>query len=175
MRRVSPLGAIVRGLVAGAIGATAQARFARVTSRLARLLPERAQRRRTGELAHLGYGAAWGALYGLAREILPWPDEALTAIVATGAWLLSDDLLLPLLRAAPWPHRRAPRAHLVGLASHFAFGLSVAATYRALRRSPLALLGAALSTLDARQRQAALDRLASPFERAGSTAARTLH
>src|SRR5262245_29557929 len=128
MRRVSPLGALARGLVAGAAGSLAQSVFHKATRRVRppsprgvfeppepaqvgepstetvarRLVEEMMQRgpltprqkRVGGRLVHVGFGAAWGGLYGLLRESLPRRGGGLAG-VAFGAlvWALGDELI----------------------------------------------------------------------------------
>src|SRR5512132_601151 len=102
MREVTPLGALARGLVAGAVGSAVQSLFFKATARLqpqppkdvfqppdeqqagemamgtvARRVVEglarrgpitEAQKKAGGQIVHFAYGAAWGGLWGLARE-----------------------------------------------------------------------------------------------------------
>src|SRR5262249_48323085 len=102
-RHPTPLGAVLRGLWAGAAGALAQNLFFLATRRIAPQTPRdvfqppeeiqkqepatetvarrvveglaarplsAARKQLGGSLVHHGFGAAWGGLYGLARESL---------------------------------------------------------------------------------------------------------
>jgi hypothetical protein len=130
----TPLGALVRGMVAGAVGAGMQSLFFRATRRWmpepSQAPPELARPEPEARRAiHYGFGAAWGGLYGLARESVPISALGFGALV----WVASDNLLLPALRLAAWPRHYTLREHIYALKADFAYGLSTAAAYAALR------------------------------------------
>jgi hypothetical protein len=164
-KKPSPLGALGRGLIAGALGAGVQSLFFLATKSLmpkpTKVPPELGKpepeaqgessletvaRRTTeglmqrgpldeksksfaGSVVHYAFGAAWGGLYGLARESMSVSGLAFGALV----WAASDNFLLPLFRLAGWPNRYSLREHHYALQAHFAYGLATAAAYAALR------------------------------------------
>jgi len=165
MREGTPIGALVRGLVAGTAGAGAQDGFFRATARLAPEAPRvfeprdpeqreetalettarrlaalagrppltREQKRRLARWVHYGFGAAWGALYGLGHE--SWRARRRWAGVlgfSTAVWMLGDNLLLAALGLAAPPQKYPLRLHAYALAAHVAYGAAVAGSYRAL-------------------------------------------
>ena len=82
-----------------------------------------------GSAVHYAFGAAWGGLYGLARESTGVSALGFGALV----WMASDNLLLPLFRLAAWPQRYSLKEHHYALQAHFVYGLSTAAAYALLR------------------------------------------
>jgi hypothetical protein len=161
----SPLGALLRGLAAGAIGAGAQSLFffatkkwrpspteippgsgkpeveaigetnietvaRRTTEGLMRRGPlDAASKSAAGSLVHYAFGAAWGGLYGLARETTRVSSLGFGAVV----WMASDNLLLPAFRLTAWPARYSVKEHHYALQAHFVYGVSTAAAYAVLR------------------------------------------
>lgn len=104
------------------------------------------QKARLGELVHYGFGAGWGGLYGLVRASYPraWSPRGMAGF-ALGVWLLGDNLLLPAMRLAAWPHRYPPKVHAHALGAHLAYGAGVALTLGAIDRAPLVPLVAGLA------------------------------
>jgi len=82
-----------------------------------------------GSIVHYAFGAAWGGLYGLARETANVSPLGFGALV----WMASDNLLLPTFRLAAWPARYSLKEHHYALQAHFVYGLSTAAAYAVLR------------------------------------------
>jgi hypothetical protein len=181
---VKPIGALLRGIFAGALGSGAQELFFRATSRLApsggggfepveaeqagemptqtvarRLVEGLARRgplgekakRRAGEAVEVGFGAAWGGLYGLLRESFPAAGR-LAGVAGFSAAVagVSNGVIVPLFRVGPWPHRVPLRSHGYYLASHLAYGAVTALAYEALRRRPLSSAVALAVALRAR-------------------------
>jgi hypothetical protein len=160
---VSPIGAVLRGLIAGTAGAWAQRLFFQFTRRLAPRSPpdvfdppEPAQKEelgtetvarrlieglfvrrlserwkhRAGTLVHYGFGAAWGMLYGIARDSFPIAAGAAGLGLFSGTvWLVGDQLLLPIAKLAAGPQRYPIALHAYTLLAHVAYGLGVAAAY----------------------------------------------
>jgi hypothetical protein len=119
-------------MVAGAVGAGMQSLFFRATKRWKpepSPVPPELSRPEPGNAIHYGLGAAWGGVYGLARESVPVSALGFGALV----WMASDNLLLPALRLAAWPRHHTLREHVYALKAHFAYGLSTAAAYAVLR------------------------------------------
>ena len=153
----SPLGALGRGLLAGAIGAGAQSVFFKlvkappptkpppgegkpegndvtaleaVSGRLEGLTGrDLGDKSRVASAIHYLFGAMWGGLYGLARESFRMPPQLFGVLV----WALSDNVLLPAFRLAAWPHRYSGREHRYAVKAHVAYGLATAGSYAVLR------------------------------------------
>ncbi|MFO7179103.1 MAG: hypothetical protein DIU78_010420 [Pseudomonadota bacterium] len=102
---------------------------------------------RAGEIVHYVYGATWAGLYGLVAATSR-PARSLPGGLAFGTivWAISEGLVLPLFRLAPWPRASLLRNHAYSLASHLVYGAATAgATHTLLRlgsRPALAALGA---------------------------------
>ena len=158
----SPMGALARGLVAGAIGAGGQSLFFKATASLMpkptkiRAKPEaKAQKetsletvaRRTTEglmqrgpldVAQKKRAASavhylFGAAWGGLYGLLRETTRVSPLLFGAAVWMLSDNLLLPLFRVAAWPHKYKLSEHHYALHAHFAYGLSTAAAYALLR------------------------------------------
>jgi uncharacterized membrane protein YagU involved in acid resistance len=107
----------------------------RVTEHLARRGPLE-HPNAAAQAVHLGFGSAWGALYGLAAGTLPrlaTPKGGLAFGMAV--WLLSDDVLLPAFRLSAWPHHYPVKTHVYAIAAHAVYGAIVASTFVALGRA----------------------------------------
>jgi uncharacterized membrane protein YagU involved in acid resistance len=91
------------------------------------------RKKRLGTLVHLGFGAAWGAIYGLLAE--SFPEKVMTPVGAAGfgagVWMLSDNLLLPSAKLAAWPTQYPAKTHAYALAAHLVYGASVVGAYQA--------------------------------------------
>lgn len=107
----------------------------RVTEQLAQRPPlEHPQG--AAQAVHLGFGSAWGALYGLAAGTLPRLGTLQGGLgFGMVVWLVSDDLLLPAFRLSAWPHRYPVKGHLYAIAAHAVYGAIVASTFAALGRA----------------------------------------
>ena len=183
----TPLGALARGLVAGAVGSFVQNRFFRATAGIAPATPpdafeppEREQRdetatqtvarrsvedlmqrgplspeqkERAGRLVHYAFGAAWGGVYGLARESVPALGSPIGASVyGTVVMLASDGVILPAFRLSARPAAYPARTHAYAWVAHLVYGLAVYGAYDALGRSPGLVAALAGARLSARRR-----------------------
>lgn len=83
--------------------------------------------------AHLGYGAACGALYGLLRPLLPRSNSAAGLIFGGAVWGVSYLGLLPALDLFPSATKDSPRRQAVMIAAHGVYGVSLAEVEQALR------------------------------------------
>jgi uncharacterized membrane protein YagU involved in acid resistance len=94
------------------------------------------QKKTLGVFVHFAFGAAWGAVFGLAAESFPEPVLSVTgASVFGGAvWMLSDNVLLPAVKLAGTPQKYPAKNHAYALAAHLVYGLSVWAAYEGCRR-----------------------------------------
>lgn len=159
LRRKSPtpLGAVARGFVAGAIGSGVQSLFFKlVKAPKPTRLPEGegkpegndvsalqavatrlegmtrrdlGDKSRVASAIHVLFGAMWGGVYGLVRESFRMPPQLFGVLV----WALSDNVLLPAFRLAAWPNRYSAREHRYAVQAHLAYGLATAGSYAALR------------------------------------------
>jgi hypothetical protein len=89
-----------------------------------------------GKAVHYGYGVAWGAAFALvARALAPRRRPPVATGLAFGAllWVLSDEVLVPLLGFSRGPARYPPSSHLKGLAAHLVYGLATETAWRAAR------------------------------------------
>ncbi len=157
-RRMSPLGALLRGAIAGAVATSGQALLARfapsepedafnppeqeqkfeeptetVARRTVEQLAQRgpvADRKKAGKLVAYGFGSSWGALYGAAAGSLR-RFNSLPAALGFGAlvWEASENVLLPAFRLRGEPKRYPVKVHAFDAASHLAFGAAVYAVF----------------------------------------------
>lgn len=81
-----------------------------------------------GQLVHYATGATLGTLFA---AVVPKPKLWHGALFGAAAWMLNDNVLLPLLRVGDWPNRYGVGLHLRALGAHLVFGV---ATAWALRR-----------------------------------------
>ena len=97
-------------------------------------LPDRRARALGGKTIHYGYGIAWGAAFALAARALRFRPPVATGL-AFGAllWVLSDEVLVPLLGFSRLPARYPASSHLKGLAAHLVYGVATEAGWRAAR------------------------------------------
>jgi putative membrane protein len=95
---------------------------------------EESRKRRVGAVVHYVYGAAWGAVFGIAERKLEFP--LLLAGVSFGAalWLVSDEILIPLFGFSLKPTNYPPSVHAKALAAHVVYGAATDGGYRLLSR-----------------------------------------
>ena len=158
----SPLGALGRGLLAGAIGAGAQSLFFVLTKRWTpqpTRLPEGEGKPEGNDVSALE-AVAGRTVEGLMKRTLDPEQKPRVAgaihylfgamwgglyglaresfrfppqLFAVLVWALSDNLFLPAFRLAAWPHRYAAREHRYALQAHLAYGMATAGSYAVLR------------------------------------------
>ena len=90
-----------------------------------------------GTMFHVGYGAAWGALYALARErhpIDPWVGGAVMGAVIYGITFPRWGGAVKTRTERP-PRRRSWAMEVVAASVTLGFGLPTALTYERLRRA----------------------------------------
>ncbi|HEX6974037.1 MAG TPA: DUF1440 domain-containing protein [Vicinamibacterales bacterium] len=85
-----------------------------------------------GSALHYAFGAAMGALYGLAAEVQPRTTAAAGLPFGTAVWLAADEVGVPLAGFAGKPTDYPVSRHAAALASHLVFGLTVEGVRRAL-------------------------------------------
>ena len=148
----SPIGAVVRGLAAGAAGTAAMTAYqtavakargseasttpAEVGKRVIRgVFHRRFDEDRTSALnnaMHWGYGTSWGAVYALADGIGEVPVIPRGAAFGTTVWAASL-LELPAMKLAPPVWEYPPLELALDVSYHLVYGVAVAAAYAALR------------------------------------------
>lgn len=149
----SPLGAVGRGLVAGAIGTAAmtaaQTAWYRATgsessstpAEVGRRLVEGVLRRRVPEerlpllnqVMHWAYGTGWGVAYGLVAGTRR--PGALRGGAAFGAAVWGSSLVeLPAMRLAPPVWEYPPRQLASDVGFHLVYGIAAGAAFAALSR-----------------------------------------
>lgn len=85
--------------------------------------------------AHLVFGTACGALFGLiARVVRPRAPEALGVPFAVGVWIVSYFGWIPALRILPPPSEDRPGRAWTMLAAHLVYGVALGAAWRVLAR-----------------------------------------
>jgi hypothetical protein len=162
-RKPTPLGALARGLLAGAAGTFAQDLFFRASARWAprsvELPPgegkpdgrdesslETASRRlvecmmmRAPLRAEAKRRAAtvlhylFGAGFGGLYGLWRETARVPASIFGLTVWMVGDNLLLPLFRLAAWPQHYNAAIHAYAIQAHLAYGLGTAAAYALLR------------------------------------------
>jgi hypothetical protein len=160
--RVTPLGALARGLVAGVAGTAAMTAYqlaiaklrgrplrtqvprrwadapapAQVGKRVADGLGRRVTLQdvpRLTTVVHWSTGIVWGAAYGLVEGTLEAPPVVAGLGYGTGVWASAYAQLVPLgIYKLPWQYPPADIA--IDLSYHLVYGLGVAGAYAALDR-----------------------------------------
>ncbi len=98
-----------------------------------RRIPER-RKGLAGWVVHYAYGVAWGAAFGLgARAIAPRIPVVAGLAFGAALWLLSDEVLVPLLRFSRRPAEYPASTHAKGLAAHLVYGVATDVGWRAAR------------------------------------------
>lgn len=92
--------------------------------------PTRAEKEALAEVAHWGFGATMGALYGALHGSASVPAGGI--LFGTAVWLVFSELAVPLLGLGPAPARTPLKGHLGHLGGHWIYGLVTAATLQGL-------------------------------------------
>lgn len=162
MVRSSPLGAVVRGLVAGAAGTAAMTGYQMLVAKLRgqadadapgswqdapapaqvgkRILTgvfqeqvQLDQAARLTNVMHWAYGTGWGAAYGLLQGTAGAPRLRAGATFGAGVWAMSYAQLVPMgIYQAPWKY--PPKELALDLSYHLVYGVSAALAFDALTR-----------------------------------------
>jgi uncharacterized membrane protein YagU involved in acid resistance len=126
------------------------------------------QKVRGSQIVHYGYGATWGAAYGVLRESLPALRRPAGVVgYASAVWMVADNIILPLFRLAAWPQRYPAKLHVYAWMAHLAYGAGVAAAYEALRKT--SLVSTAIGAWLLWRRARALRRIPAPLRPAAKT------
>lgn len=85
-----------------------------------------------GPIVHYVYGAAIGGLYGYAASRNPKLAVAAGLPFGVAAWVLADEIPLPLLGLSESPWQYPASMHAYSLASHVVYGMTTEAVRRGL-------------------------------------------
>jgi uncharacterized membrane protein YagU involved in acid resistance len=99
---------------------------------LGRPLSER-EKEIAGPVAHYLFGAAAGAVYGMAAEIDPSATRGAGIPYGIGVWLVADEIGMHAAGFATSPRDYPLSRHASALATHIVFGLTVEGVRRLLR------------------------------------------
>lgn len=150
---ITPLGAVVRGVVAGAGGTVVMTGYQVAVAKLrdsdsssapaevGRRIIEGVFQREVPEdwmdglnnAMHALYGTSWGPVYGLAQSSLELPVAHHGALFGTLVWAASL-VELPAMKIAPPVWKTPPLEVALDLSYHLVYGLGVAATFALLDR-----------------------------------------
>jgi hypothetical protein len=143
---------LAEGTVGGTAGAVVMSGWFRVSRRAGFMrerppqrivrtvvLPGSKERPRTaerplGELAHLGFGASTGALFGLLTGRAR-PRVRTGVLYALAVWAVSYQGWIPAVGIMPFAHRDRPGRAVTMLTAHVPYGVVLALVLRRLRRS----------------------------------------
>jgi hypothetical protein len=156
--RPTPLGAIGRGLLAGAVGTAAMTAWQALSSRgssgdepkdpweeapapakVAKRVAEGVFEREipadkvgfVTEAMHWGYGTGWGAVYGILAGTTGRSTAPGGLAFGTAVWASSYAQLVPMgLYEPPWKY--PPKTLALDLSYHLVYGTALAAAYRLL-------------------------------------------
>ena len=90
-----------------------------------------------GEFVHYAIGAASGAVYGAAAELVPDVTAGAGIPFGTAFWLVVDEGAVPLLGLSKPPFDYPLSTHIYAMTSHFVFGVTTEIVRRAVRRGVL--------------------------------------
>jgi len=157
-----PLGAIVRGLVAGAGGTAAMTAYqtalsngpagepggdswndAPAPAKVAKRILEGVFHRKVSpariplltNVMHWAYGTAWGSAYGAVQGTMHKRPLLLGPVFGVGVWAASYAALVPMgIYRSPW--RYPARELATDLSYHLVYGVGAAVSYETLERVP---------------------------------------
>ncbi len=151
--RTSPLGAVIKGLIAGAIGTGVMTAYQLAAAKamgsgssnvpgevgkrviegvLQRSVSDEEKEKLTNPV-HALYGISWGALYGIVQESLRPSSSKHGLAFGTTVWGASL-VQLPAMGLAPPVWEMSPQTIALDLSYHLVYGLGVAAGYTAIDR-----------------------------------------
>ena len=151
--RTTPLGAVIKGLVAGAIGTAVMTAYQLAAAKAMgsgssnvpgevgkRVLEGVFQREVSDEQVeqltnpvHVIYGVSWGPLYGIVQSSLSRGSGRHGLAFGTAVWGASL-VQLPAMKLAPPVWEMSPSSIALDLSYHLVYGLGVAAGYAAIDR-----------------------------------------
>jgi Predicted periplasmic/secreted protein len=151
--RTTPLGAVIKGLVAGAIGTAVMTAYQLAAGQAMgsgpsnvpgevgkRVLEGVFQREVSDEQVeqltnpvHVIYGVSWGPLYGIVQSSLSRGSGRHGLAFGTAVWGASL-VQLPAMKLAPPVWEMSPSSIALDLSYHLVYGIGVAAAYAAIDR-----------------------------------------
>jgi hypothetical protein len=151
--RTTPLGAVLKGLVAGAIGTAVMTAYQLAAAKAMgsgssnvpgevgkRVLEGVFQREVSDEQVekltnpvHVIYGVSWGPLYGIVQSSLSRGSGRHGLAFGTAVWGASL-VQLPAMKLAPPVWEMSPSSIALDLSYHLVYGIGVAAAYAAIDR-----------------------------------------
>ena len=151
--RTTPLGAVIKGLVAGAIGTAVMTAYQLAAAKAMgsgssnvpgevgkRVLEGVFQREVSDEQVeqltnpvHVIYGVSWGPLYGIVQSSLSRGSGRHGLAFGTAVWGASL-VQLPAMKLAPPVWEMSPSSIALDLSYHLVYGIGVAAAYAAIDR-----------------------------------------
>lgn len=87
-----------------------------------------------GPLVHYGMGSGLGAVYGLLADAFPAVTAGYGLVYGAAAWIVADEVMVPVLGFAKGPAETEWTSHANALASHLVFGAATDLTRRSLRK-----------------------------------------
>lgn len=96
--------------------------------------PPEGQPNPAGMALHYALGVVPGAAYALGRERFPIVGTGFGALYGLALFIVSDELLSPVIGVAPPPQEYPWQAHARGLVSHVVLGVATEAALRLLAR-----------------------------------------
>lgn len=96
--------------------------------------PDEEMRQRLGQAVHWGYGILLGGVYGMLRTDADAPDLVGGLGYGTAAWVLGDELMVPLLGLAKGPTAHSWSDHAKALGAHLVYGAATSSATQALKR-----------------------------------------
>lgn len=91
-----------------------------------------AQKQWAGPAVHYGMGAGLGAVYGTLAETAPVTTSGFGLLYGTAAWLVADEIMVPVMGFAKGPAEYEFSSHVNALASHLVYGSVTDLTRRLL-------------------------------------------
>src|SRR4051812_7657160 len=106
--------------------------IARIVARGVGIQLTRDQKKQLGHVVRWGYGAVWGAIYGVLRNQIPASSKAAGLPFGVALGLIGPAVLLPAFDLTPPATEFPASSHLRGLASHYAYAATVEGVCAAL-------------------------------------------
>ena len=89
-------------------------------------------RERLGSAIHWGYGMAWGGLYGILHDRVPFFAKAAGLPFALAFTLIGDEFMNTAMGLTPPPQEFPKEAHIRGTVAHYAYTAAADGVYRTL-------------------------------------------
>lgn len=91
------------------------------------------EKKLNGQIVHYVFGAATGALYGAASEVIPATTAGVGIPFGAVVWLLADEVVVPALGLSQPLNAYPISKHAFALTSHLVYGLATDAFRRVAR------------------------------------------